>query len=63
MGFAYRYTFEDFSDRYKILGPTKAASKKESGVQLIQYIPKHFPTSQEQWQQGLTKVFFKTELA
>ncbi len=62
MGFATRMTFEDFAGRYKTLGPASAATKKEQGIKLLQYIPKHFPNTQGKWQQGVTKVFLKADM-
>lgn len=62
MGYSFRFSFEDFCDRYKVLGPTSSKNKKDSGIQLLQYIPKHFPNSQGQFQQGKTKIFLKNDL-
>jgi len=58
MGYAMRFTFIEFFDRYRSLLkiPFKGKDKKVGCDQLLSSL--NFPDGQ--WQKGLTKVFFKS---
>jgi myosin heavy subunit len=61
MGFATRFTFEEFYDRFKVLGKGVLNKDKKAGcIQLLEALPKVAP-GLDGWQKGLTKVFLKLD--
>eukprot|EP01114_Cavostelium_apophysatum_P013166 TRINITY_DN3125_c0_g1_i3.p1 TRINITY_DN3125_c0_g1~~TRINITY_DN3125_c0_g1_i3.p1 ORF type:complete len:2243 (+),score=811.97 TRINITY_DN3125_c0_g1_i3:147-6875(+) len=59
MGYAMRFTFEEFFVRYRALGKPFSGKDKKAGCdQLLKELP--FPEGQ--WQKGLTKIFIKGDM-
>jgi myosin heavy subunit len=62
MGFASRFLYEEFFDRYRVITKTTGKSKKDGCEQIVSKLDALFPTAKGLWQKGLTKVFLKTEM-
>ena len=62
MGYASRFLYDEFFDRYRVLVPTSANNKKEGCEQIVSQLDTLFPGAKGLWQKGITKIFLKTEM-